>query len=208
MTFCSNCGEPAANENAAVCSNCGKPLETNETFRRYETDQQKNASQEYGYQRNESQEYGYQRNESQKMDAEKGLQYADNETRENSRPVKQKSPFLALVLSFFFVGLGQLYNGNIKKVIIFDACFLIGSALVFLLGLIFGLPILFGLMIVWIIGVWDAHNDAEKMNRGMIPFDKPTTLEVIGFAAFWILVVVIAVVILLVVIGVLMSLGF
>lgn len=77
------------------------------------------------------------------------------------REQSQKNPGLAAVLSFLFVGLGQIYNGQIGK----------GIGLI-ILGIISAILILavigFVLVpLVWIYGIYDAHKTAKKINAGM-----------------------------------------
>ncbi len=70
-----------------------------------------------------------------------------------------KNPGLAAVLSFFYMGLGQIYNGQIAKGILFIIAY---SLSIFLMILLIGFittPILF------IYGIWDAYKSAEKINR-------------------------------------------
>lgn len=63
-------------------------------------------------------------------------------------PHQKRNPLMALGLSFFFPGLGQIYNGQVAKgIFIFFTCFLI-------------LP--------WIFGIFDAFFTAIKINRGEI----------------------------------------
>jgi TM2 domain-containing membrane protein YozV len=70
-----------------------------------------------------------------------------------SPPCTEKNPWLAALLSVFFFGAGQAYNGQIQK----------GIALLILvfLGLfVFLVP---GIL-VWAYGIYDAANSARKMN--------------------------------------------
>jgi TM2 domain-containing membrane protein YozV len=66
--------------------------------------------------------------------------------------VGPKSPGIALLLSFVFVGAGQLYNGQIAKgILMFLGCVVLWFAL---LG--------------WIINIWswiDAYSTAKAMNQ-------------------------------------------
>lgn len=78
------------------------------------------------------------------------------------RPTAQKSPGIAAVLSFLFVGLGQIYNGQIGKGIVF-----------FVLGIILALTIFLVIGIIlcpafWIYNIYDAYNTAKKINAGEI----------------------------------------
>jgi len=73
-----------------------------------------------------------------------------------------KSPRLAAVLSFFFVGLGQIYNGQIGKGIIFIILYVISILLMFVIIGFITTPLL------WIWGMIDAYKTAEKINAGQI----------------------------------------
>ncbi len=69
-----------------------------------------------------------------------------------------KQPGIAAVLSFFWTGVGQIYNGQILK----------GILLIILQG-INGLLMFVGIgfityPIVWIWGMFDAYKTAERMN--------------------------------------------
>lgn len=70
-----------------------------------------------------------------------------------------KNPGIAAVLSFFWSGLGQIYNGQIFKGLLFIVVQAINSLLMaILIGYLF-------FPIVWIIGMYDAYRTAEKINR-------------------------------------------
>ena len=72
-----------------------------------------------------------------------------------------KSPILAAILSFFIIGLGQIYLGLIKKGIILFVLAILGGILTFfIVGWIFWL-------LVWIYAIYDAYNSANKMNMGV-----------------------------------------
>jgi hypothetical protein len=85
-------------------------------------------------------------------------------------PVRHKSAGLAALGSFCFSGLGQVYNGQLRK----------GVAIFF--GTIVGL-LLFVVpgIIIWIFGVADAWLTAKKMNEGKIPFQEHSWLQIITF---------------------------
>lgn len=86
-------------------------------------------------------------------------------------PPIYKNPGLAAILSFFFMGLGQIYNGQIFKGVIFIIVYIISIILmIFLIGFI-TTPILF----IW--GIWDAYKSSEKINRQVAssqPVNNPT----------------------------------
>ena len=70
-----------------------------------------------------------------------------------------KNAGLAAILSFFYAGLGQIYNGQIGKGILFIVIQSINVFLIFAgIGLI-------TYPIVWIWGMIDAHKTAEKINQ-------------------------------------------
>lgn len=75
-----------------------------------------------------------------------------------------KSPGLAAVLSFFWPGLGQIYNGRIAK-----GLFLMVLAAVF--GWLMVVVIGFVLYpILWVYAIYDAYKSAERINadRGAV----------------------------------------
>ncbi len=71
----------------------------------------------------------------------------------------EKDPGLAAVLSFFVTGLGQIYNGEIGKGI---ALMLVQA---FNFVLIFFLIGLFTFPVVWLFGIYDAYQSAERINE-------------------------------------------
>ena len=78
-------------------------------------------------------------------------------------PKFYKNPGLAAVLSFFYMGLGQIYNGQIAKGILFIVAYtiswlFIASILLLPIGIV-TTPALF------IYGMYDAYKSAEKINR-------------------------------------------
>jgi TM2 domain-containing membrane protein YozV len=77
-------------------------------------------------------------------------------------PSVTKNPGIAAVLSFLFVGLGQIYNGQIGKGVLFIILGVVCIGLAFfIIGLIAG-PIL------WIYSIYDAYKTADKINRGLV----------------------------------------
>jgi len=70
----------------------------------------------------------------------------------------KKNPGLAAVLSFFFTGLGQIYNGQIGKGVLFIIIQCINFALMFVIIGFITAPIF------WIWGMIDAYKTAEKLN--------------------------------------------
>ena len=69
-----------------------------------------------------------------------------------------KDPGVAAVLSFFYCGLGQIYNGEIGKgVLLLVVYFVSLVAILVVVGLI-TTPIL------WLYGMFDAYKTAERLN--------------------------------------------
>jgi len=73
-------------------------------------------------------------------------------------PVFYKNPSIAVLLSFFFAGLGQLYNGQIGKGILFLVVYSVSVALCWVIVGYVTTPIL------WIWGMVDANKSAHKIN--------------------------------------------
>jgi len=92
--------------------------------------------------------------------------------REVLRAEVKRNPGVAAVLSFFWCGLGQIYNGQILR----------GILLMFLYGLLiavalaysrdFGVILFVFPFILWIIGMVDANNTAKRMNIQLSDFGK------------------------------------
>jgi TM2 domain-containing membrane protein YozV len=83
---------------------------------------------------------------------------------------KEKNPIISVILSFFFPGLGSVYNGDTLKGIGIYIGTIIGMFLFIVPG-----------VIVWIYGMYDAYTTAKKMNEGLIPYKKANTMVIIGF---------------------------
>ncbi len=69
-----------------------------------------------------------------------------------------KNSGLAAVLSFFFTGLGQIYNGQIGKGVLFIVIQGINFLLTFIIIGFISAPLF------WIWGMVDAYKTAEKIN--------------------------------------------
>ena len=76
--------------------------------------------------------------------------------------VERKSEGIAAVASFLFVGLGQIYNGEIGKGIMF---IILGVFFVFMMLFLIGF-LLYPLF--WIYNIYDAYNTAKQINAGLI----------------------------------------
>lgn len=74
-------------------------------------------------------------------------------------PKFYKNPAIATVLSFFFMGLGQIYNGQIGKGVLFLALYGVSLLLTWIIIGFITTPIL------WIWGMVDANNSAKRINQ-------------------------------------------
>jgi len=93
---------------------------------------------------------------------------------------EKKNPVMAAVVSVFFAGLGQIYNGqNLKGFLIFFGT-LFGTALLVAPGLA-----------IWAFGIYDAFVTAKRMKYGKIPYEPANLLFVLLY--FVIFVVAVAV---------------
>ncbi len=79
----------------------------------------------------------------------------------NNPPVFYKNPGLAAVLSFFYMGLGQIYNGQLGKGIAFIVVYSISWLLCLVIIGLITTPIM------WVYGMYDAYKSAEKINNDM-----------------------------------------
>lgn len=77
-----------------------------------------------------------------------------------------KNPILSLALSFIFPGMGQFYNYQIHKGVIFVIAFIISILLCFILV---GIPFV---LLIWLYSMYDAFSSARAMNRGKTVEDK------------------------------------
>jgi hypothetical protein len=91
-----------------------------------------------------------------------------------------KNPGLSALLSFFIPGLGQAYNGNVYRGVIFLIGTLIGLVLLVVPGII-----------VFIYGIYDAYSTAKKINAGDVPFKRTNIMILITFAIVGILFAII-----------------
>ncbi len=72
-----------------------------------------------------------------------------------------KNPSISTILSFFFMGIGQIYNGQTGKGFIFMIVYFISIALMAVVIGFFTTPIL------WIWGMVDANKTAKRINKNM-----------------------------------------
>ncbi|MEA2033899.1 MAG: hypothetical protein U9N40_00160 [Euryarchaeota archaeon] len=66
------------------------------------------------------------------------------------------SPVLALIMSFFIPGLGQLYTGQFLKAL---ALFLLAVVFAALSSILIGIPLY---LVVWIYSMYDAYTSAQN----------------------------------------------
>ncbi len=76
-------------------------------------------------------------------------------------PKFYKNPTIAIILSFFVTGLGQIYNGQIGKGVLFIVLYACSWVSMFILVGFVTTPIL------WIWGMIDANNGAKKVNEAL-----------------------------------------
>ena len=82
-------------------------------------------------------------------------------------PIFFKNPTIATILSFFIMGLGQLYNGQVGKGVVFFVMYVISIMLMFVFIGFFTTPIL------WIWGMVDANHSAKRINEQMARGSSP-----------------------------------
>ena len=146
MVKCKNCGEEVKDE-AKFCHNCGSEIIVEEedlTGTKYCSN------------------CGFEMPKTTKFCPECGTPTDKAPATVNSTVIKSdKSPGLAAILSFFIVGLGQVYLGLTKKgIILFLAAVVSGILMMVIIGWITWL-------IVWGYSIFDAYSSAEKMRNGI-----------------------------------------
>lgn len=76
--------------------------------------------------------------------------------------VEEKSMAIAMIISFFFTGLGICYAGDVVKGLIIFVCSIIISILTIFLGLF---KFSFINIIIWIVGLILTYTEVEKVNQ-------------------------------------------
>jgi TM2 domain-containing membrane protein YozV len=102
----------------------------------------------------------------------------------------EKSQGIAALLSFFFPGLGQVFDGNLTRGVIFLIGTFVGTLFFFVPGLI-----------VWIYQIYDAYSIAKKMNAGEIPFKEADAVQIILYFVLFAVIIIIFVIIIAAVIA-------
>lgn len=156
--FCPNCGKSTETlPQAKTCPNCGT-----------EVDKEKfcpKCGQKLDPQAQMSRKLAYCRNCGSQIDAEAEI-CPKCGVRQKNPPVENKNPLFALILSFIFPGLGQIYNGQNRKGILLIVSYIVSFVLwVILIGMILTL-------LVWLYGLYDAYTTAEHINNGEFTEDK------------------------------------
>ena len=175
VKFCKNCGfeieqDKTNNENSQnnTCPNCGHKIDEGMNFCRNcgtKIAQEQKKVNKTKFCTN----CGTELSEDAKFCPECGISPTEQPNYGQTRSLVKtnKSPLLAVILSFFLPGLGQAYLGLIKKGIILFIIAMIGGFLMSVtnLGYIFYL-------IAWGYAMYDGYNSAEKINKGIEVEDK------------------------------------
>jgi hypothetical protein len=98
------------------------------------------------------------------------------------RIVQEKKTWIAGLLSFLMPGWGQVYNeGNfLKPFIILIIFFIFYFWHVYLIALI-----------VLLLGIWEAHETASKINRNERPFVEVSLLKIIAYPILAVIVIIV-----------------
>ncbi|WP_407381051.1 zinc-ribbon domain-containing protein [Methanobrevibacter sp.] len=146
MKVCKNCGCNLPDE-AKFCAECGSEVIEEEPVNENETKFCRNC--------------GFEMPKETKFCPECGSPTSGVPQVRNANVANAHSPILAAILSFFIIGLGQLYIGLTKKgIILFVAAIVSGILMLIVIGWILWL-------LIWGYAIYDAYNSAEKMNNGI-----------------------------------------
>ena len=155
-------------EDIKRCVNCGAQLDDDALFCSTVVDKEKfcpKCGQKLDPQAQMSRKLTYCRNCGSQIDAEAEI-CPKCGVRQKNPPVENKNPLFALILSFIFPGLGQIYNGQNHKGILLIVSYIVSFILwVILIGMILTL-------LVWLYGLYDAYTTAEHINNGEFTEDK------------------------------------
>ena len=147
MVSCENCGCEIPEE-AKFCPDCGCEVIKEE------------PSSETKFCAN----CGCEMPRSTKFCPECGAQTQGNPQQNNTNNSvlnRNKDPLLAAVLSFLFIGLGQIYLGLTKKgILLIVGAIISGILMMILIGFITW-------FLIWGYAIFDAHKCAEMMNNGI-----------------------------------------
>ena len=101
---------------------------------------------------------------------------------ENVIYIKEKSTAAAIILSFAYTGAGQIHNGRLKKGLLMMVGFWVGMIFLFIPSLI-----------IWVYSMYDAYKEADKMNKGEIPYIESTAKDAVIYIAAYMVIGIIAV---------------
>jgi TM2 domain-containing membrane protein YozV/RNA polymerase subunit RPABC4/transcription elongation factor Spt4 len=141
MKYCSNCGTQIENV-VEICPKCG--------VKQPGVPKTKYCSN-----------CGSQIDEQAEICPECGVRQSEDTTYQQPM-YQQKNPGIAAVLSALWVGIGQIYNGEIGKGIILMVIYVVSVLLMFVIIGFITTPLL------WIFGIYDAYNTAKKINTGEV----------------------------------------
>ncbi len=86
-----------------------------------------------------------------------------------------KNPATAAILSFLFIGLGQAYNGEITKAVLFVILYAVSIFLtLFLIGFVTTL-------ILWAWSMVDAYRSSQKVNQSIAAKESPSDAPSSGY---------------------------
>lgn len=108
--------------------------------------------------------------------AKQNESFTDRLEQEADKFMNNKEPFISAILSFFWPGLGQVYNGDFKKGLLIQIIYIIS----WIAGIIF-FPFLLIPPAVLVCGIYDGYTEANKMRKGAEALKNPTLKEILIF---------------------------
>ncbi|WNY26116.1 zinc-ribbon domain-containing protein [Methanolapillus millepedarum] len=172
--YCPNCGNKIDESNAVICTNCGMPLKKTP----YGNPPEPPKSDEPSAEKPPAVDAELVSEPKHSNDSNTnagGSSSSSSSSASSSVPPKksEKISFLSVILSFFWPGLGQLYNGQFWKGIAIYILTPIGLMFLIVPGIA-----------IWIYGMYDAYTQSEKMNKGEIPYTEAKLWEILVFVLF------------------------
>ncbi len=77
----------------------------------------------------------------------------------------EKNPILAAILSFIITGLGQLYNGDLKKAALFFGAQVLVALILWRISWTIGYLVTLG---IWLYAIYDAYKSAQATGGASI----------------------------------------
>jgi len=95
----------------------------------------------------------------------RGCASSGNASASRNISLTRRDPGMAALLSFIFIGAGQIYNGQLGKfLLLWGINFAIVMVSIILMVVLIGFFTIFLVIPVWLYGIYDAYRSAKEIN--------------------------------------------